>query len=140
MKQFNVRDETHRLGRELSLKANRSVLDVVQEALAMYQRKLRGEESGDKLVDKFLREASVVLTERMYAAVSEAVREEVPKIIEATIEKLRVAQEELQAEQLRELEQLLAEAEEAKAALAAPTTSTLLQSTVADGAVEPEAV
>lgn len=146
MKQFNVHDETHQLGKELSLKMKKSLIDVVQEALVMYRDKFEKEGDDDKLVDRFLREASEGLAVTVAAVMTGAltkmaqmleeaqvtslsiVRTEVPIVIEATVEKLRKAQEELEAEQLRELERLLAEAETERDAVAADSS--------ADGAVE----
>jgi len=153
MKQFNVRDETHQLGRELSCKTGKCLLDVVQEALSLYQDKLEPSQD-DKLVNRFLQEAAEELTTKMcetltaatvkmsrvieeaHVSIHKVVRVEVPLVVEATAERLREAQEVLEAEQLRELEQLLAEAEAEKAALE-PEPETPATFTTG-GAVEPE--
>lgn len=116
MKQFNVRDETHRLGRELSIRTGKSLLNVISEALLLYRDKLEKEGGEDQLIDRFLREASSVIVERLCIVIPEALSTEVPKIVEATVEKLRKVQEEIEERQLRELSQLaieptLAEAE-----------------------------
>lgn len=97
MKQFNVRDGTHKLGRELSLRTGKSILDVVQEALEVYEKKLVGPEEERGI----LLRAVTVIDERMCEAVHEGVL--------STIDEVLRLQEELREQQAKEMEQLLAE-------------------------------
>ena len=97
MKQFNVREETHKLGRLLSLKTGKSVIVVVQEALELYEKKLDGSEVESNLLQR----AADVIVKRM----SRVVREEVPFAI-GEFERL---QEEMRQQQAKELEQALRE-------------------------------
>lgn len=110
MKQLNVRDETHKLGRELSLKTGKSLLDVVKEALEQYEQSLRVVDEDD-IVNKYLNETASVIVERLCMVLPEVLREEVPKVVEATVRELRRLQEELREQQAKELERLLLEAE-----------------------------
>lgn len=100
MKQFNIHDETHLLGRKLSLETGKSLLVVVKEALELYQRRLGGTVNED---DAFFQKAMNTLTR----LVCEVIHEEVPKVVT----KVRELQEEARVEHIHELEDLIAEAE-----------------------------
>lgn len=109
MKQFNVRDETHLLGRELSVRSGKNLLTVVHEALELFEKSL--EESGgeDELVDRFLSEAASTIVERTGKVLTIILHEEVPKAVEEATVELRRRQEELREQQAEELEQILKE-------------------------------
>lgn len=107
MRQVNVRDETHQLVRELSLKADKSILDVVQDALLLYQDKLEEKSDDDKLIGRLLREAVSVIVEGVHAKIIVIV----PEAVEVVAEKLRKERERVENEKLRELQQALVEAE-----------------------------
>lgn len=119
MKQFNVRDETHKLGRELSLATGKSLLDVVNEALEMYKKSFEATQREDEfsvLTDSFLERASDVWVHRILNTVFDIVHEEVPRAVEVVVKKLRVEQKRIEGQQVAELERLLDEAEADKAA------------------------
>ena len=97
MKQFNVRDETHKLGRLLGLTTGKSILDVVQEALEMYQASLEG----NAVENDILQRAAAVIDERM----CRIVHEEVPHAIDEVVR----LQEAVFEEQKQEIEQILKE-------------------------------
>lgn len=109
MKQFNVRDETHALGRDLSHKTGRSIIIVVQEALEQYERSLRGGNEEDELISRLLDEAAAAITERLCVVIPAALRVVVPTVVEAAVVELRRVQEELREQQAKELEEILRE-------------------------------
>lgn len=113
MKQFNVRDDTHALGRSLSYETNKSLIVVVQEAMEMYEKSLKVKEdeneNEDALANRLLNEAASVIVARICITISEVVREEVPKAVGEMIAKLqeeRAKESERQAQLLRESEAL----------------------------------
>lgn len=113
MKQFNVRDETHALGRELSYKTGKSLIVVVQEAMELYSASLEESESDGEsmnvLIDRLLREASGVMEEELCAVMCSLVHREVTRAVAVAIEKLyeeRAKESERQAQLLREADDL----------------------------------
>ena len=98
MKQLNVRDETHLLGKVLSAKSGKSLLDVVEEALRLYNKKLEADESESDLLQR----AASVIDERMCRIVHE-------EVVSAMDEVTRL-QEEMREQQAKELNRLLLEA------------------------------
>ena len=109
MKQFNVHDVTHKLGRLLSLQTGKSIMAVVDEALEMYERSLKESGEEDELVDRLLNEAAAAIAERLCIVVPEVLREEVPRVVESTVRELHRLQEEMRQQQAKELEQVLRE-------------------------------
>jgi len=97
MKQFNVRDVTHVLGKLLSLQTGKSVLDVVHEALEMYQRNFENNEQESEILQR----AVAVIDERMCQVVHEEVAH--------AMDELSRLQEEVREQRAKELEQLLRE-------------------------------
>lgn len=98
MKQFNVYDETHKLGRELSLRTGKSLLIVVSEALKLYRDKIEGSVKENDL----LLRAVTVIEERMCLVVHEEVSHAIDEVVRL--------QEEMREKRAKELEQLLREA------------------------------
>ncbi len=97
MKQFNVRDDTHQLGKLLSAQTGKSLLDVVGEALELYEAKFDGTESENEI----LLRAVTVIDEHMCKVVHEEVLH--------TMDEVNRLREELRVQQAEELEQLLKE-------------------------------
>lgn len=111
MKQFNVRDETHALGRQLSYETGKSLIVVVQEAMELYEKSL-GEakvEDTDEMVTRLLSEAASVIVERLCVVIPGVLREEATKAIDGAVGKLyeeRAKESEKQAQLLRKSEDL----------------------------------
>ena len=112
MKQFNVRDDTHALGRELSHITGKSIIIVVSEALELYALKLKEGDSDaeDVLIKKLLREATGIMEEELCAVMCSLVHSEVTRAVVNVAMKLRERQEEVFEAQKREVEQILKEA------------------------------
>jgi len=109
MKQFNVREETHKLGRLLSLQTQKSILDIVHEALELYQKSREGHAEEDDLVSRCLNEAASAITKRMRIVVPVMLDEMILEAVEKATIELRRLQEQVRAEQAKELEELLRE-------------------------------
>lgn len=81
MKQFNVRDETHALGRKLSYETDKSLIDVVSEAMEMYEESLEATDTEqrdeDRMIDNVLQQIAdkleVVLCSSMRAEIAAGV-------------------------------------------------------------------
>lgn len=112
MKQFNVRDDTHALGRELSFATGKSIIVVVSEALELYALKIKEGDSDeeDVLIKKLLHEATGLMEEELCAVMCSLVHREVTRAVTNAAMKLRERQEEMQEKQKREIEQILKEA------------------------------
>lgn len=109
MKQFNVRDDTHKLGRELSHITNKSIIEVVGEALIVYSNRLRESSDENMLVDRFLNEATGEIVEKMRNVMHEKLDEIVQQAVEKAATELLRLQEEVRVEQAKELEQTIRE-------------------------------
>ena len=112
MKQFNVRDDTHELGRELSHTTGKSIIVVVGEALELYALRLKEGDSDeeDMLIKKLLQEATGVMEEELCAVMCSLVHREVTRAVEDVVAKLRKRQAEVLEEQKLEIELILKEA------------------------------
>lgn len=125
MKQVNVRDETHQLCRQLSLKTGKSILNVIQGALILYQDKFEEKSAEDKLVDRLLREVSEHIHATVIDAVDGVVCKELPIAIEAAAKILYEAQAKIVAQEQRELTAAFTEATAEEEITERPELSTL---------------
>jgi len=107
VKQFNVHDETHQLGKELSLRTGKSLLVLIHEALEKYKKSIEEVKHEDELVSRLLNEAAGVIVKRLCAIVPEVIHKEVPKAVKSAVNKLRRLQAEEFEKQKQEIEQIL---------------------------------
>lgn len=109
MKQFNVKDDTHALGKALSYETHKSLIVVVEEALEMYDRSLKegGSEgwSEDVLIGKLLRRAADVIARGLCETMSDAIPQAVTEAI-GTLLVARAEESAKRAQLLRESEDL----------------------------------
>lgn len=84
MKQLNVRDETHHLCKMLSVKTNKSVIVIIQEALELYREGCRELSDTESLIGRLLKEVGHTIEE----AVASAAAIEIPIIVKQAIEKI----------------------------------------------------